>query len=211
MPIITKLSAQKRDPTRVNVFIDHHYTFSLPAELVLSRGLKKSQELSASELENLIVSCDEEKVFARIINYLSYRPRSVKEVQDRLNQYLGKGALDLKTHLMAKLTKLGYLNDQKFASWFVESRRAHRPRSRRQLAHELFLKGLPRELIEQVINDLSDDHLALSRLIAKKSGLDRPHLLAYLIRKGFPYALIKEELARGPVLSEAEGLDKTGF
>lgn len=194
MPTISKLSFQKRDPTRVNIFIDDKFAFSLSAETVISSGLKKSQILSPDELQALAQASHEGKIFAKIINYLSYRPRSVKEVRDRLNQYLGLDSSKDKELLVAKLTKLGYLNDEKFATWFAESRRTHRPRSRRQLASELFAKGISRTIIEQVLNSLSDDREALSRLIIKKSSLDKPHLLAYLARKGFYYSLIKEEL-----------------
>ncbi|MFH2019119.1 MAG: RecX family transcriptional regulator [bacterium] len=194
MLIITKLSFQKRDPTRVNIFIDGKYTFSLSAEQVISRGLKKSQEISPIELQQLDALSNEEKVFARIYNYLSYRPRSTREVKDRLNQYLGKESPELKDLLIAKLTKLGYLDDEKFALWFIESRRTHRPRSRRQLVSELIAKGIPRVIIDQILTDPSADREALKRLINNKSSLDKPHLLAYLARKGFSYSLIKEEL-----------------
>jgi len=194
MPIITKLSFQKRDPSRVNIFIDGQYALSLSAETVITRGLKKSQALSPEELQTLVQASHEGKIFAKIINYLSFRPRSVKEVKNRLNRYLGPDSLELQELLVAKLTKLGYLDDSKFAAWFVESRRAHRPRSRRQLASELISKGVPRELIDQILSELSDDRKAIRQLIHKKSSLDRPHLLAYLARKGFSYSLIKEEL-----------------
>lgn len=194
MPIITNLFFQKRDPSRVNIFIDGKFTFSLSAEQVITRRLKKTQELSPTELKNLVALCDEEKVFSRLYNYLSYRPRSTSEVRDRLNRYLDKESLELKARLITRLTKLGYLDDLKFATWFVESRRTHRPRSRRQLASELFGKGVPRTIVKQVLDNFSDDRDALKRLISKKSFLDRPHLIVYLARKGFSYSLIKEEL-----------------
>lgn len=204
MPVITKLSFQQRDPSRVNIFIDGKYTFSLSAELVITKGLKKSQILSADELQNLTKESSDGKIFAKIINYLSYRPRSTKEVSDRLIKYLGKDNQTQIPPLITRLTELGYLDDLKFATWFVESRRSHRPRSRRQLTFELLKKGIARPIIDQVLGPLTDDNLAIRQLIAKKPNLDRQHLIAYLARKGFSYSLIKEELARGPVLSESE-------
>lgn len=194
MPVITKLSAQLRDPARVNVFLDGKYAFSLSAEEVIKRGLKVSQPLSTPEVSDLSALSKDEKVFAKVINFISYRPRSEREVMDRLYQYLGPDEKEAKEALVKKLQKLGYLNDLEFARWFAQSRRANRPRSIRQLASELYAKGIGKEVISQVLGEEGDDREAIEKLIAKKSNLEPDKLAAYLARKGFSWEIIKEEL-----------------
>ena len=194
MPIITRLSQQLRDPSRVNVFLDGKYAFSLSAEEVIKRGLKVSQPLSTIEVSVLSSLSKDEKVFAKVINFLSYRPRSVREVTDRLYQYLGPDEQETKAALVKRLKKLGYLNDLEFARWFAQSRRANRPRSLRQLSSELYAKGVSKEVISQVLGEEGDDREAIRKLIAKKSNLEPDKLVAYLARKGFSWEIIKEEL-----------------
>lgn len=194
MPTVTKLVSQLRDPSRVNVFLDGKYAFSLSAELVITNKLHKTQVLSVTEADSYRNLSGEEKVFARIINYISFRPRSVKEVRDRLYKYLGPEENEVKQALIARLEKLGYLNDLEFARWFAQSRRANRPRSVRVLASELDTKGISKEIITQVISDQGDDKSALRAIIAKKSRLGKDKLVPYLARLGFSWDMIKEEL-----------------
>lgn len=195
MPTVTKLSQGIRDPERVNVFLDGKYALSLSAEEVIKRGLKSGTVLSLPAVDTLKSVSSDEKVFAKVINFISFRPRSVKEVKDRLYTYIGPDEEDAKNALIARLEKLGYLNDLEFARWFAQSRRANRPRSIRQLASELYAKGVPKEIISQVLGEGGDDHEAIRTLIAKKSGLAPDKLIAYLARKGFSWEIIKEELA----------------
>lgn len=197
MPTITRLKAGKRDPTRVNIFVDEKFAFSLSAEEVITRHLKVGQEIENTHLDNLRSTSQEEKLFAKIINFLSYRPRSVKEVKDRLAKYLigNENKDSIVESMTQRLLKLGYLDDEKFAEWFVESRNNHRPRSRRELSNELYKKGIPRDISRSVINKMAKDEDAINELIDKKKNLDKDKLMSYLARRGFSYDLIKSALA----------------
>lgn len=192
---LTALKQGLRDPTRVNVFVDHQFAFSLSAEEVIKRGLKLGQTLAEYEVSDLSSASDEEKLFAKIVNYISYRPRSVKEVRERLHHYV-KDNEELVTAIMSRLESLGYLDDRAFAKWFVESRSAHRPRSYKHLASELYAKGIDKEIIQASLQEGADEKAALRALIAKKSGMEKDKLVAYLARRGFSWDSIKQELAQ---------------
>ena len=73
------------------------------------------------------------------LNFISFRPRSTKEVADHLR----KKSLDTaaRDHAIGRLQELGYLDDAAFARFWVESRDTHRPRGKRALAWELRQKG----------------------------------------------------------------------
>ena len=90
MPIITRLKAGQRDPTRVNLYLDDQFAFSLSAEVVISQSLKVGLNLTTLELTTLRSMGEEERLLAKILNFLSYRPRSRREVEDRLKKYLYK-------------------------------------------------------------------------------------------------------------------------
>lgn len=192
MPILTRLVAGKRHPSRVNVFVDGKFSFSLSAEEVISQHLKPGQNLTEEKLLSLYKLGSSEKILGKILNFLSYRPRSEKEVVDRLKKYqVEVGEI---SNLLAKLRSLGYLDDLAFAKWFVASRRSSKPRSTRHLSSELYAKGIGRDIIAEVLADKSADKTALIELIAKKRGVEQGKLIAFLLRRGFSYEDVKSAL-----------------
>ncbi|EKD47769.1 MAG: hypothetical protein ACD_65C00295G0002 [uncultured bacterium] len=200
MPQITRLVAGKKNPSRVNIYVDGLFTLALSLDEVVKQGLSKGVELSPERIQSLKAFDDAEKVYAKVLNFLSFRPRSIKEVRDRLREYQVKDP-DQQDSLINRLIDKGYLDDLAFARWFVNSRNSFRPRSALQLSAELAQKGISRDLIKMVITP-EIDHSALRKLIHKKSALyDRPHLVAYLARHGFSYSKIRSELDEMGILA----------
>jgi len=150
MAIITRLSAGKRNPSRVNIYVDGLFTLALSLDEVVKQGLAKGVELSPERIQSLKAFDDAEKVYAKVLNFLSFRPRSIKEVRDRLREYQVKDP-DQQDSLINRLIDKGYLDDLAFARWFVNSRNSFRPRSALQLSAELAQKGISRDLIKMVI------------------------------------------------------------
>ena len=193
MPTITRLVAGKRNPNRVNIYLDGHFALAISIDEVGKRGLAKGQSLSEAAVTELKESDQQVKLYGKILNFISYRPRSVQEVRDRLKKY------DLtdpssQNKLITRLQTQGYLDDLAFAHWFLESRAHNRPRSARHLAAELRAHGVGSDIITEVLKSV-DESSALDALIRKYAhSLDRQHLLAYLARRGFSYGYIQAKL-----------------
>ena len=198
MPIITRLKAGQRDPTRVNLYLDDQFAFSLSAEVVISQSLKVGLNLTTLELTTLRSMGEEERLLAKILNFLSYRPRSRREVEDRLKKYLYKQDNQVTTiaSILERLEKLNYIDVLEFATWFVESRMNHSPRSTRLLTSELIQKGIDRSTISQVLASFANNSQALTTLINKKSHLQEDKLISHLARRGFSYSEIKDALSK---------------
>ncbi len=198
MPVITRLVQGKKNPNRVNLYLDGEFAFALSIDEVGKHGLKKGLELSDSQIEALKDNDESEYIYAKLLNFLSYRPRTVKEVRDRLYKYevRDKAKQDL---LIAKLNEKGYLDDLSFARWFIESRNAHRPRSSRMLKQELLAKGVPSDIIAQAMAGSVDESDTIARILDKKLGVKRTlerdeeqKIYAYLSRQGYAWDKIKE-------------------
>ena len=91
------------------------------------------------------------------------------------------------------------MNDQEFASLWVENRTQFKPRGKRALSSELFQKGIHNEIIEDVLGELDEEMLAYQcarSKISKYRGLDEKafqnKLSGLLSRRGFPYHIIKD-------------------
>lgn len=198
MPIITRLAQGVKNPNRVNLYLDGQFAFALSIDEVARHSLGKGQELSSEQMNNLIEADHDAKVYAKILNFLSYRPRTIKEVHDRLWKYEIKD--NAKQNLLIdRLKSNGYLDDLAFAKWFINSRNNSRPRSPRMLTQELKSKGVSTDTIGLVINDMADESSVITRILEKKLGSrralsheERHKIYTYLSRQGFSWETLKE-------------------
>ncbi len=144
--------------------------------------------------------------------FLSERPRTVKEMTDRLSKEdLGARSIEA---VIADLTRSGFLDDEQFSRLWAESRANNRPRGRRAVSSELRKLGVSRETIESVLDSCYPDDADLVRQVAVRRAeslrrLDRAtfrrRLAGYLARRGFDYAVVSpllDELWRESLDSE---------
>jgi regulatory protein len=81
MPQITDIKPQKR-PGRFNIYLDGHYAFAVSAESLVKAGLTINQEISSETVEKLIKDDEFGKTFDNSLKFMSFRPRSEKELQN---------------------------------------------------------------------------------------------------------------------------------
>ncbi len=209
---ITALSAQIRNPNRVNISIDGKYRFSLDITQVGDLGIKNGQEISEEQLAEYERESEFGKLYARTLEYCLMRPRSAREVRD----YLYKKTLSKKyktrkgeikdregisqsvtERVFDRLVERGHIDDERFARYWVENRNQRKGTSMRKLQSELYQKGVDRQIVESVFDKSSrSDDEELTKIIAKKRAkYDDEKLIAYLARQGFRYDDIKSALA----------------
>ena len=206
---ITALKTQVRDKNRINVSIDGKYRLSLDMLQVVELGLRTGKEISEAELEALEEESQYGKLYTRALEYALIRPRSQREMRDYLYRktrdtltkmgQVRKGvSTKLTERVFDRLFDKGYLNDEKFARFWVENRNVRKGSSMRKLQSELSSKGVSKDVIATVLEDSerSDDDELKKILLKKASRYDDPQkLIAYLARRGFRYDDIKEALA----------------
>lgn len=197
MNIVTDLTTQKRNKERLNVFIDGRYAFSLA--VAAATGLKIGQSLSAEDMADLKTADTYYQAKQQAVRLLSYRPRSVQEVTQKLVQ---KGYDDLVIErVVDHLQAVELLNDRAFADYWVEQRHTFKPRSRLALSHELQKKGINRRVIETAVAAV-DEHEAAHRAVTTKIWQWRDlsqeafeqKVGQYLQRRGFSYDIIRPVL-----------------
>lgn len=98
------------------------------------------------------------------LRYLGTRPRTRREVADRLARAAVPSAIVEAT--LDRLAELGYVDDAAFARWWAEQRDRHAPRGRRLVELELRRRGVPADVIE----GFRGEHAAPHRL-AEDAGL----------------------------------------
>lgn len=127
-----------------------------------------------------------------------YLARYVKSTRQYRNHFIRKGyPEDLVESLIPALTEEGYLDDGTVAREHVRRRKERKPRGRRKLRAELKEKGIERELIQRVLDEMvpRDVERRLARSYCEDhEGLSRRKLAGRLERRGFPSGLIHDLL-----------------
>ena len=207
---VTALKIQARNKARVNVYLDGKFAFGL-AKIVAAR-LAVGQELEAAAIERLKASDDIEASYERALRFLGPRPRSEAEVRRRLKEKgIEPATID---EVVARLTRAGLVNDQAFASYWVENRVTFRPRSSRAIRQELKQKGVSEDVLREALTATNDDEAAYT-VAAKRAqrlaGLEkqdfRRKLGEFLARRGFNYDTIEPVVERVWQESQAGSTD----
>jgi len=196
---ITALKFQKRNPERVNVYLDGSFAFGLPA--IIAARLKPGQILSDAEIQSLQADDTVETAYDRTLNYLSYRPRSRAEVERYLQKRdLTEGQIEV---VADRLERAGLLDDEEFARYWVENRERHRPKGLRALRYELREKGISDRIIDQALASVDATDSAYRSAAPKArqlADLDEQaftrKIVEYLARRGFDYELARDAARR---------------
>ena len=191
--IITNLKQGVKNPNRVNVFVDGKYAFSLDVAQVVDFKLKVDLEISEEDLAELKKASEFGKLYQRALEWVLTRPRSEKETRDYLikkiyEKKLDKNYIDL---IIERLKTKKYLDDEKFAEWYVENRFVKKGISRKRLKTELIKKGIKKEIVEQVVNFRNDEEEIQKIIERKRKKYDDEKLINYLFRQGFDYQLVR--------------------
>jgi len=196
VPQITVIKPQEKRKNRFNVYLDGQFALAISNELLVSEGLKVGQELSFEKREELVAKDRLGKAQEQIYRFLSYRPRSEKEIYD----YLGKKKLKDEEKIIKKLKEEKLIDDLEFARWFLEQRQTFRPKGSYALRQELRQKGIGEKIIDQVLPN-KEEELSLAKKALVKAekkyasflGREKKEkLMAYLRRRGFSWEAVKK-------------------
>lgn len=197
---ITAIQVQKKNPNRVNIYLDGEFAFGL-ARLVAA-WLQINQELTEDQISALQCKDTDEVAFQEALHFLSYRPRTAAELDKKLTD---KGYSEtVITQTLQRLQESGLIGDADFARAWVESRSTFRPRSRRAIHYELRQKGVADDVIQQALEEMPAEeetaYQAGQRYCRRLAGLDRnefrTRLSGFLARRGFTYQTIQPVVQR---------------
>ena len=188
---------------RVNVFVDGKFSFALGLDVAGKHGLRPGLELSASDIENLLREDGESKAMTSALTFLGHRARSEAEIRARLaKDEWGEAVI---SRVLERLRELKLVNDEEFASQWVENRSRFKPRGGRMLQQELRQKGVARENIEAALPDADEEVenalLALQKTARKWERFSdereqQQKAIEFLARRGFGFGAAKTAWTR---------------
>jgi len=199
---ITAIEIQKNDPDRRSIYLDGVFSVGVSSEVVLTLGLYVGQEVGEQELEAVAYREDRRKAINSAINLLSYRDRTIGEIEKRLKKSKNYPD-DLIGEVIEELTRLELVDDKKFSKDWVESRGKFKPKSRSALVAELRNKGIDKELAERAVENIDDEGefkmaKSVAENAARKTSKEGDALVRYLsgvlARRGFNWEIIRRVL-----------------
>lgn len=197
---ITALKAQKKNPNRVNVYLDGEFAFSVAR--IVAAWLEVGQELTDEKIEKILEQDAFETAYQKGLKLIGYRMRTANEIKERL---VRKGiSTQVVSGVQDRLKRSGIVDDDRFARNWVENRTEFRPRSHRLLSWELRQKGVDEDIIQRVLESaLPDEDLAyqaglkqLKRYHHLEKEDFRQKLSGFLARRGFTFEVIKPVVER---------------
>lgn len=208
---ITDIKQGVKNENRVNVFVNSKYAFSLDISQVVDFHIKIGLEITEAQLEEYKRASEFGKLYQRTLEWVLTRPHSTQETKDylyRKTRTISQKAqspvgnlAEISHDIIERLTVKGYLNDEKFAKYYVENRFVKKGISKKRLKLELMKKGVDRTIIDEVLSENSrNDEEEIKKIILKKRArYDDEKLVNYLVRQGFDF-----ELARNLVRASCE-------
>jgi len=207
---VTKLSSQKKDSSRVNMYIDGRFFCGLSLDSVAKFNVYDGKEIGEEELQEILFDELKTRFYQRALSYVSKRLKTEFQLRRYLKtlSFKKKGVWyddvdkdqlqKIFNEVIDQLNDYGYIDDEEFAEQFVLSRIKNRPRGKFVLVSELISKGVDKEIARQKVDELvEDEYEVLKRTYNKKFKEEKITIkdrkkIDFLQRKGFSWDLIQK-------------------
>lgn len=167
-------------------------------------GWRSGQEDQRERLVNDIER-SRERTMSRAVKLLAAKPRSVRELRERLLEKLWTDEAIVDA-VIEKLKDYKYLDDEQYANDFAVAQLRQKPQGKRRLQQTMSRKKLDKETVETAIigafEELPENELIAVAIEKRLRSKGKPEtrdeakkFYDHLLRQGFGYDLIREKMA----------------
>jgi len=211
MPVVSKITEQKRRANRRSVYLDGTFAFGCNINVIAKFRLVEGQSLTADQVNDIQNGAVRQECFDKAIKSIERRQHARAELAGKLKKF--DYPIALIESVLDQLTELNYINDQRFAETRAELTATYKHHGRNRVLMELAKKGVPRETARRAVETVYEtkDSAAMARDLATKKMrslarlepvVAKRRLYGILLRRGFDFETIK------PVVDEVLGRDK---
>ena len=192
-----KLTYKKGKGDKIHISIDGEYALTVDEMYFASLYLKDGQEISEQEYAGLEETVNIRRAYNCAVSLLSRRDHSEKELIRKLKE---KGHSKGAEAAIEKLKSGGYVDDERFSRIYASELIRLKGYGRRRVEQELYLKGVDREIVSGVLDEISFDTDRLSDIIKRKylakmtDDKGRQKAFNALLRLGYSYGEIRDAL-----------------
>ena len=183
---------------KIHIYIDNEYVLTVYDDYWHQNGFKDGETITEEELASLKEEAGFRLAYEKGLDYLTRRSYAKKELFYKLKTKYGDEATE---RAIEKLSYFGYLNDEEFARMYSKYLFETKKFDVRRINSELKLKGIDREIIENVTKTLDNEPIQriIEMLSTKfssgfKDEKTKKHFIAKLQRMGYSWNDIKSAL-----------------
>ena len=204
MKVITKITRQKNNQERYNIYLDEEYAFAVDEGILIKFGLMKGKTLEQFDIDEINYEDEIAKAFNKALHFLSFQMRSEYEVKKKLLDAGHGEAVVLEA--VRKLESLGFLNDQTYSKALLETKKRTLKKGPRAIRQDLKKKGIDKALQDEVLETFTEEEqLEIAMQLAEKevrAGSRRTPMQLkqkiqdVLMRKGYSFGIVSDVLER---------------
>ncbi len=192
--LITASEERKKGMTAL--YIDGEYAVSVDTVTFASSGFHTGSDITDDELYELLRASRISRAKEKALYLIEYRSRTRKELRDKLLPLFGEEAAEA---AIERLEQLGLIDDEGFARDYAEQLIKRKLYSRERAAFEMMKKGIDKDIIEEVLDEMEPDpteqirQLLSTKYVRRLSNeKDRLRTVNALKAMGFRWSDIRE-------------------
>ena len=166
----------------------------------IAAGLRKGMEISEDEADELIYKNDLRRARERALYLMESRDHSYSELFDKLEMNYSE---DICFEVCTRLAEIGIINDRRYAEKLCRRLCETKKYGSYRVRQEMRLKGIPADIIDEVMEEFSEEDDSFERLerlveqkyeryLVDRKGVNK--VKNALARMGYSYGEIKEVL-----------------
>lgn len=196
---VTAVEQTKRG--RYSIFLDGEFYCALHMDIFLFAGINKGTQITLERMEELRRQSEQRITRERALKLLGQRAYTQKGLRDKLRERTDEDSAD---EAVSRMVELGLVDDEDYARRYAADCMNLKGFSLRRTAQELARKGIDREIIDAVLEELEDDpQPAIAGIILRKyrailyndDEKATNRAVNALIRLGYRYGDIRTVLA----------------
>lgn len=206
------LSVKQGEANKIHIYIDNEYRATVDSDYWFSEKYRNLKEIDEDELTELLDAVSFRRAYNKGLDFLSRRPYGTNELIKKLCE---KGHEKASAEeACERLTELGLLNDEEFASIFANELYERKGYSLKRIKQELIFKGIDREIAQNTVESLDNNAKSRIIIIVKKKYMNklsdekgRKRTVDALMRLGYSYFDIKNALSDLTEFDEEDNYD----
>lgn len=192
--LITAVEPRRKGLSQL--YIDGECAMKLDTETLILNGISAGCELTDEELYELVKKSEARRASEKALYLLEHRSHSKKELSDKIARVTSKeAALAAAQHM----EDIGLVNDGDFARMYARELFERKKYGAARVKQELYLKGIDRDIIDEVIEEYDGDPVEKIRAVLQRKypGFNedekvKRRAVAALQRMGYRFSEIRE-------------------
>lgn len=134
-----------------DLYIDGELAFTLDSRVLLENGIRKDLPITDENLHRLVIESENRRAKEKALYLLGFRDHTRRELLTKLMRTNNERSSE---YAVEKMIELGFVDDERFARRYAEQLAQVKHMSSRGIRQKLYEKGVERELIDQVMEEL---------------------------------------------------------